>query len=514
MKENQKNTKKAIGTVIAATGIACVSSLMGGKIIEGVLGGIAGNLASSYIEKLELKKVKDLILGGPQPEELNHDLKKTLEKAILWSIENIEILYKEEILNDKEINVLGQTIELLKKDVSLHFKHLYLEEEKIIKHIDASSSDFYAMADDLDIIYEQLPEISNKIPFRDFFKTQFPPQLQLCFGELIKKEENQSAWIAYQRYLYQSSQRYFTKLKAQNEEILIELRKPKLNQSLFLDLKTVDSQLGKYSFEQLNPQIQSSLDLYTISLKNDQKLILRELKEGKKLTEKIGRDTHQTKEIVKDINQTLHKEWMPKKKVAFLSAVSLFSIALFSFWYYKANSDFSLTAYVNASSDLNISDAYPPPDYPIEFKISLPNRMIDEVVYDNNKLILNVIDGKYIDSKVKISMNDPYWRLVEDSLILKKDLIEIWIEPNGALSEVKGVVRGLNNQFLVNATVQVGTDTLLITDELGRVEARLPIPIQKEWHQLKISAPGYKPGAIEYYPNVSEFDLRLEPSNN
>ncbi|AWV96726.1 hypothetical protein [Arcticibacterium luteifluviistationis] len=150
----------------AAYGLASFAT--GLPLLDAIIGGFATNAVSSSINIIDLKKVQNLI-KRPKPSELNHDLEKTIHKALVWAVRNIEHLYephaKSKRANRRELTrVRKSLLDEIEKGNSLDI----IKDDNIIRQIDGLHN-----ADELVNSFfkkiDSLPNINEDHPFPVFF---------------------------------------------------------------------------------------------------------------------------------------------------------------------------------------------------------------------------------------------------------------------------------------------------------------------------------------------------------
>ena len=115
--DSKKEILKNFAGLALTTGLA-IATQGRTELAMGVLNGISGNLASSFIEKTDYTKIKNL-LNDTDPSDLNHDLKKLIIKSVEWAIKNIQFLYKKDLEDQEQIKHLQYFTENLLQEVKV-----------------------------------------------------------------------------------------------------------------------------------------------------------------------------------------------------------------------------------------------------------------------------------------------------------------------------------------------------------------------------------------------------------
>ncbi|MBK6610020.1 MAG: hypothetical protein IPI59_06785 [Sphingobacteriales bacterium] len=265
-------------------GIAATATVFGGPIgvlISGKAGAVVGGVAAGLGNDIFAAHLNEFVtkncVRALDPNDINHDLARIFKNAHLLAVKNVCFLFKKTEqnpnYNNAADNITKRLIKLLEdtaafsitEEEMISFSNkknqaslaafnenilatLFKEEEKENKK---EKSFWRKIGDFLRGIETSPIETAFDKPYWEFFNKNFAPQIQLCFGELLKKDH--AAWVAYQRivlnsmgesieHIKKTTDRTDTKIDridTKQDEILKELRdltdKLKTNTPSYLD---------------------------------------------------------------------------------------------------------------------------------------------------------------------------------------------------------------------------------------------------------------------------------------
>ena len=102
-------------------------------------------------------------------------------------------------------------------------------------------------------------------------------------------------------------------------------------------------------------------------------------------------------------------------------------------------------------------------------------------------------------SVVVASLDSPFWKLKTGSLTLKKNTA-VELIPNGRLATLYGNVVDESGAPVRDASIRIGSDTVLYTNNQGVFKAELSYSLQKENQHLTISKNGYIAQELNHRP--------------
>lgn len=219
--KNLTNDIKPVLATLGCLGVAITSSIVGlpltsaygiaGKLVSDLLTGLSVNIASSNIEKISLKSLRQWWLN-PGPDISNHDLFKALQQSLVLALEATEKsylkLFEDQVPRSlrKEIR---EKIEALCKEIQNSFSETFrdsVSDSAIVAFEEGYDQRLYSSIETyLDL--QRFEETGDD--FFRFLKDNLPINVTAAFTEILKSSER--VWIAYQRFLLvdiqQSNQR-------------------------------------------------------------------------------------------------------------------------------------------------------------------------------------------------------------------------------------------------------------------------------------------------------------------
>lgn len=497
------NVLKNVAGIAVTTGLAFATQ-GSSTLVLGVLNSIAGDMAAGFLERTEYHKLQKLI-KQTDPSELNHDVRKLVVEAVEWTIMNLEILYKKKLKDSKEIKELESFTESLLANVKVLNDALASSDSTLYKTIEKPDNSETVLKT-FDLKVEEFPVINKENPYNDFFKYQFKPNLQLCFGELLKQDDNRPALIAYQRQIYQDLGNGIDKVLSQNDRILksLERKEPILAENK--ELKKLKSRVKKTGLDKLSSDFDKSLNalILDVSSKAD-KLITK--------SDEIMRELERVKDITKGINRDLKTGWMEKNKVKIHIAGGIFVMFILMFIYHLNTTPFNTNVSIAVDKGIEVHPQYPWISPEARLRFFLPNETKDKQITSDNEILLADVPSELSGRIVKIQLLDRFWTLKSDSLTLKSGNIEISVIPNDFFSRVQGSVMSRDGQHLIQGAVIIVEGLSTTTNSLGQFILPVPIPMRKPKYILRVEKEGFSTKEMEYIAgsDVAIRLLKLQP---
>jgi hypothetical protein len=499
-----------LGAGVFSTAIACLSTSLGGQILFPVLGGIAANIASSFFEKAEYRKLRK-IFAETDPDDLNHDLRSLIVKAIQWSVSNIEILYQAELATESQKEELKMFIKNFLQEIKLLDVALASDEKTIVAavekpvSVDETFKTFYIQTD-------MFPVIDALNPFPAFFESKFIPHLQLCFGELLKQHENRPAYIAYTRQIERNLEDGIDQLKKQNEEILKKLNHPdkEIAKEALKFWTTVQKRVNKLKPNELAGLISQSFDQQLGELNTKVDLLVDMTGAVRKDVAFIKGEVSSTKNITKDLHQKLSENWISKHKVAFFSLVGITVLILGSVYYFLSTQPFAAVISLQPNGSNEVHKEYPALTFPVAISLYLPGETKQMQITTGNELVLNNLPHTYKNKMVRLKVHDPYWEEATDSVKLSGTHVIIPLKPTASLGRITGNVKSRNGAISIQgAAIKIGSDTTIYSDGNGFFNALLPHRMKRKEYMVTVEKEGYQTETQLYYPESSDGQFRL-----
>lgn len=486
--------------LVVSTGFA-IATQGSTHLALGVMGSIAGNLASSFIQKIDYKEIKHL-LNQTDPSDLNHDLKKLIIRSVEYAIKNIQILYLKVLENPDEVKELKEFTKNLVEEVKVLNNSLREEERGSLYRNIENPRDQKSILKLFDINVQNFPVINANVPYNEFFKSEFTPNLQLCFGELLKKEKNRPAYIAYQREVYQNLDAGLHKIIEQNNILISKIEDSYEVRNQNKSLREIKKKVRSTAKDSISTEFEASLNNQLLEISQNTAILIAKSQE-------ISTELEKVKNITKGISKDLKTGWVEKNKLKVMAAFGSVVLVVIILLYFVNTLPFDINISTEIDNSRQFHPEYPSLSKEARIRFYLPNETKEKEVTFSNEIILNEMNRSLIDKKIKVELIDPYWELKSDSLLLKKGHQTISIQPNESLSTVKGRILNRNGQELIgNASIFV-EGVVGTSDALGNFSIEIPIAKRKKKYLIRVEKSGYEPEEREYFPNY-EIEIRLK----
>lgn len=498
----KKNLIKQAAGLVVTTGLTVLTQGSSSLLIS-VVNGIAGNLASSYIENAEYKKFSQL-LKESDPAELNHDLQKLVVEAVKWSLLNIQTLYKRELSEASQVESLKKFTKTMLEEVELLHKTINAKEGVIYNLIEQPAGqetnlNFFGLEADA------FPIINEGRPYPSFFKEKFNDNMQLCFGELLKKEANRPAYIAYQRAVYQSLDANIGHVIKQNEEILHGLTDLKAQgevKNRRNGWQKVRGQIGVLRRDSVAPLFARQMDLKIDGLSTDTKLLID-------ISNNIHAEVDKVYNVSRSFSRELNQNWLQRNKVWVVSSLVLAGLVIAGLVYTLQTQPFAVNLALVQDTEIEVGRDYPELSDKARLKIYLPGETKDKQVTTANELVIADLQAEYKGDLCKVELLDRYWQLSEDSLTLNPGAHALEIRPNESLARIEGRILSRDGQELLSGvTVSVG-EVSAESNEQGRFEIEVPYGLRALQLELRCAKEGYVAQELTYVAG-SDIEIRLE----
>ena len=477
----------ALGLSVAAN---TEHGLLTGLVAIG--GGIGTNLLSDVAKSVYHQFGKKYL--QPHPNEVNHDLHKTIQKALHQGLDNLFVLYKE---NHPDSDSLKKVMTFIRgiKDTDLVIPsddpgyNLQIKEYLYDAPDATTGRIIYRLGLDLE-------KLDLPASFLSFFQENITAQVRLCFAEALKDKDNHPAWVAFQKMMLedieggieailQSQQRLETdlaSLKAQGPPGTKEpSRSPKP-----AELRKILQELKRPA--NLEIQLNKALDNYLADIR-------QELKAIKSIS-------LETRNEVKHLRYDLHTQridWVSGKMVLTYAIIGCLVIAIFANHYYWLQQPFSVTVAVHGPKGLN--------DLVLQNKgqilVTYGDKQEKAPINGDGQAYFKQIPGKYrnqpITAKVVDIDAEPYRQICDTCTLLLQPgaLLDIPLRTN-KLDKIRGIVLDEKGNPLAGARILV-QDLETRSDLSGMFIIDIPANKQQRLQSITVIKPGYQ---TELYNNI------------
>ena len=481
----------SIAGLVAATSLAFVTGGLGNPALTS----IGSSLAVNFLTKLTPDKIKKWFIDV-HPNELNHHIKKMFIESIKDAINNISVLFTETQATKNEKKEAKQLIKTLQNHLSatlLDSKQIQLDETEV-KHF------LYEKEQEDDIcnfIKNKFDVFGITEPFKSFLAQNLSAQVQLCFGENLKKPANQNAWIAFQRMLTEEIRNDIKQIAGTQQSIKDDLS----------DLKFEKSGLSEEQISEIRQLIKILNDKKLVEVKiNDginQSLQSIEVKANQiiQITTKTQLTVDELKNIIRRQNKKNH--------IIFFSLAGCLVMASAFVIYTLINQPFTATIQIYGWE----SKQHNPLDGIGMMVLTLGNKTEKSEISRNGEAVFKGIPPEYNGKNVPIHLtdteNEPYYLTDSMIQICKDKKSEIQVLLHG-LNKLQGQIfdeTGITGLSGVQIRV-AGEETT--TDEWGHFLIDIPPDKLKRVQLVESKKQGYKPDSW-YFDMTGKFEKKLKP---
>ena len=478
MKKNTSLIKKA-GAITALMGGAvacCIGSTMIGTVFSGML----ISILASKVEQLKIKDIQKLFLGGT-PLELNNDLEKLIQEAMVWSTKNICYSYQSYCINDSQKKSLKKNQKQIIDQINSINENQWQVSNGLINEIDNISDDTNIMTG-LIAVQSDWSEINIDRPFPIYYETHFIENFKLCFNELLKDPKNESALKAYKRNISTQIQK----------QLLIQ--DGKLD-SLLKDNKTIKKQLAKIAsspielFEQqyIIPEINIVLDDYLKPLHDDVQLLVgingKVLVNIEKIKEENEHLSQQIKKLVNAVYEAIGYKILYHPIVLILVALFL---GYSGHKYWLSSQPFVFTVNVTNGS-LNKSLSFKEPQIKI-----ISGETEDSKQTQDKRAVFSGLPSHLRKDSIRVQIESYGFKKI-DTVVSGVKNLDLTMYRDNTYRWLSGVVKDESTRELIaNAKVRV-MDLSTFTNIDGRFKLDIPEVVQDVRQWIVITKKGYEP---------------------
>ena len=496
---NTKSLTNLIGLIVS-TGVAAISSAYFPFMIGGLISGISTNLASEFVNNINYGRLKNWLFT-PHPDQLNHDLQKAMKEAILVAVSNVEVLYGEQTDNEEASTKTREIFKQLKMDIRDQLPpsslqpltdveisgYLYDDPEQANKQL-------------FDRLAAAFENVSEQTEIIQFFETNFIPQIQLCFGEILKDNDHHKAWIAFQRFLMEEMRSDIKSVLANQETIKQQIAEtsrvagikfPRLSKKQLKALSDLANELNQpIRFED---RFQKAFDEALKEIPEKINTLLTTTAGTHHIVQNIDAGVQAQQQRLHRIERQVKTQWISQKTVWIYAALAVAILSAVFVWQYYRQQPFSVTVYVHGNKgkdDLILQNRG-------AVELTLGDRKARAEITQRGEAVFKQIPAVFKNKHVKIAITDTrgerYKMQNADSILLRSNqMYEIPIMLEG-LNNLSGVVYDfISGNYLPGVVVRIqeASDT---TDETGRFSIDIPPAMQQRFQDVSFYKKGYKP---------------------
>ncbi len=148
--------------------------------------------------------------------------------------------------------------------------------------------------------------------------------------------------------------------------------------------------------------------------------------------------------------------------------------------------------------------------------IPLGNRSLNEIIGANGRTNFPDITANNRGDTILIGLDAEGWEIAGgvNTFVFTGEPIQLKVKRAKSLGRITGLIKDKNGLGLAGATVLIGADTAVQTDNLGRFVLNMPEHKIQTSYELTIQKEGYKSKSRTYVPNSNLFELELEKIKN
>lgn len=467
-----KHTRNTTALLAGAIAICGFTS----PLVGTVLGGILTNIVSNRLEQSKLLKLNQ-ILSERNPANLNHNLEDLTEDALLWAVKNIFYKYEFYCITHEQKDLLSETKSSFLEDLEAIDRSTWQTSEDLLNQIDGLTENV-SLIERLIDVDPNWPAISDLKPFPQFFKNQFIDNFRLCFGELLKRKDNQLALKAYNRNIstqirvsLNDQSDKIDKLLEDNKELRLEIRK--------LSLTPIE----RLEQEIVLPEINISLDKYLKPLQESVALLVDQngnILEGIKHLQK---ESEIQSQHIKILGEKVDRN-LNSKYIFITLPILAIALAYFSFSYWQSTLPFFLTVsvnYISQSTELPIEEA--------SISISYGDKT-ETLETHHYEAIFKDLPSYIRGDSIAIKISSPGFSSLDT--IISGSAFKVSLTRDLTYASMKGRVKDFATGAPISQAKVIVKDLMTSTDENGYYELIIPESQQKIEQRLIISHQGYR----------------------
>lgn len=190
------------------------------------------------------------------------------------------------------------------------------------------------------------------------------------------------------------------------------------------------------------------------------------------------------------------------------SVIGFLLVGILSAFIYVRSQPYDTTIFLKPNSALKLQPTYPPFKGG-ELSIFIDNKEEHKQVLENGEVVFKQLVSSSKGEKVAIKLHTDHWKLESDSIILDKTL-NLKLIPDGSLGTITGNIKTPLGASVAGATVGIENDTIIMTDDNGNFNIKLPYRLQKPFYVLHFQKKGFLTIQEYYYPKSGNIDVRIK----
>ncbi|WP_430412142.1 hypothetical protein [Kordia sp.] len=472
---NFKKIGNQIGSFAFMAGATCLTFLKGGELVQNIIGEILAGLLSSKLEKVKIQKIREL-LKNPSPSKINHDLEKITLKALRWTIQNISHSYESYTTTKEQRNVLKTVAKQLIDEIENLEINTIIDSNKLIQQIDEVDKNELVIEDFFNEL-NTLPTINEDLQFVNFFRQKFVENFQLCFAELLKKEENKDALISYNRNVLNHIQESIQ----ENQKIFIqELNTTKKELDTILNLVS-HRKLTLHKTRNVEKKIYLQLEQFTLEL--NQKIEILVDGQGNIIT-KLNEVDAKVDHISQILNYIKRKDFLTKVVYIIATLVTI-TLGYLTYYYFISKTPYNFTVQLE-----NISTNSLLPYHKSKVQLFYGNKIDTETA--KYEATFKNLPHTVKEDSLRIKVTNDSFKTIDTVIQPSKSNILLELRRNDKYKVMEGIVKDDDtNEPIKQALVKIASK-IHYTNVHGEFIITIPESLQKTEHRVYVSKENYE----------------------
>lgn len=478
MDSKLKSVIEKTSTAALMIGGAWAGMEFGSPLVGSIVGNILSGMATTRIEGAKLHEIRNL-LSRANPAELNHDLEKLIQEALVWTNKNIAYTYEAYCTSEAQKARLEKIAKEITDELKATNREAWLESSQLLNQINGLE-DSEALLDSFLEQRTDWPDINPDYPFPKFYKDHFFENFKLCFGELLKNPDRQSALITYNRNISDQIQRNLKDNQATLDTLVAS------NAELKSALEKLSrTPAEKFEKEYVLPQITIELDKYLEPL--HQKVDLLVDQNGKVLETvlDIRRESRIQTQKTEELGRKVEKNIRNKVIYAFILPALAIAVAWLAYRYWQSRQPLVFTVAVENGST-NHELPFEPPTVTLRYGGKTETRPTTQ-----NEAVFKGLPPYLRDDSLTLRVESHGYYPIDTVVAATAPQVLLTLRRNNTYATLQGVVKDADTEARVAGATVLVQNLRTQTNENGYFSLTIPEAQQKTEQRLSIQRSGY-----------------------
>jgi hypothetical protein len=492
MKKLSGEMFKDAAFIAASFSIACVTgSGFIPSVFLGIFGDHAKGIFSDHLKKYDSKRISSWFTTE-HPDKLNHHLQMLLAEATTRALGHLIIMYRERSLeSDEQTEKAVSFLKALARQVPQYF-------DPSVQIITEQHLDQYLYKDEQEMLRVFFRDVNHKQEydqlsdrFKEFLSRFLIKQIQLCFAEGLKSNENQPAWIAFQRRLAEQAQEQMSSLIDGQHRIEQSINNLKLDASPFTaeELNSIaELKALLKSPAKIEEIVNQELEITIIELKSqlDRILLFTEQTHGRvvRLDEKADVHTQKLGRIERAMS-----DQVSRRRQLIMFAAAMIALAGAAYYYYLISSPFSARFKISGTAEVQ---ALLRNRGAIQLFLGSKSETVG--IDGNGEALFFELPAAFRNVQVQarlINMEGEPFMLLDSLVTLSASRTQNIHAKLLGIHVLHGKISDFTTTAAIsNATVSIGPISTL-TSINGTFVLKIPDRFQKRYQDIEVTKPGY-----------------------